>query len=205
MLERLETVPWSKLTHAYGPADDVPDQIRALANSDEDTRKNALWELYGNIFHQGTRYEATPHAVPFLYELLDAPETPTKEHIVYLLISIALGYEDEYLPGGLDAVALRRQLAQGDSRKTPSERAECDAKYGYGPSIDLRCYDAVRSGVPSLLRLLSDEESSIRRSAVYALAWFPEDAAESLPAIRHRLQVESESSSIAVRSWRSAC
>ena len=34
MLERLHTVDWNALTHAYGPAGDIPGLIRALAATD---------------------------------------------------------------------------------------------------------------------------------------------------------------------------
>src|SRR5713226_2305511 len=100
MLEQLDSIAWSELTHAYGSASDVPNQIRALASKHQKTREQALWELYGNIFHQGTRYQATPHAIPFLYELLGFEDIPDRHEIVYLLVSLALGYEESYLPDG---------------------------------------------------------------------------------------------------------
>lgn len=39
-------VLWHTLTHAYGPAEDVPEQIRALYGTDEDVVDEALWELH---------------------------------------------------------------------------------------------------------------------------------------------------------------
>ncbi|MFE3557824.1 hypothetical protein ACFXKW_23585 [Streptomyces sp. NPDC059193] len=62
----LDTVPWRTLTHAYGPAEDVPDLIRALYQDDETAADEAIYELYGNIHHQGTVYPASAPAVPFL-------------------------------------------------------------------------------------------------------------------------------------------
>lgn len=64
--EELHHVPWHELTHAYGSAEDVPDQIRALYAADEEAADEALYELFGNIHHQGTVYEASAPAVPFL-------------------------------------------------------------------------------------------------------------------------------------------
>lgn len=58
--------PWAALTHAYGSAADVPDCLRALAGEDDEKAAEALSELYGSILHQGSVYEATAHAVPFL-------------------------------------------------------------------------------------------------------------------------------------------
>ena len=41
MLEGLDHVPWERLEHAYGPASDVPAQIRALASPDPGVRDQA--------------------------------------------------------------------------------------------------------------------------------------------------------------------
>ncbi|GAB3845665.1 hypothetical protein ACFPIJ_38535 [Dactylosporangium cerinum] len=62
--DELDTVDWTALTHAYGPAEDVPDLVRALYNPDE--TGDAFDELYGTVWHQGSVYPATAAAVPFL-------------------------------------------------------------------------------------------------------------------------------------------
>jgi len=196
MLENLDSVPWSQLTHAYGAATDVPAQIRNLAIANLGERGNALWELYGNIFHQGARYQATPYAVPFLYELIAAPEIPGRHEIVYLLVSLALGYEESYLPDGLDVANFRGALKEGDSQMSLTDQAECD-KYGVGPRVDLDCYDSVQNGVPVLIKLLTDDDARLRRAAIYALAWFPEHAYQSLPAIRQSLANASDEIEVA--------
>jgi hypothetical protein len=65
-LAGLDDVDWAGLRHAYGPAGDTPGLLRALVSESPAKREHAVHELYGNIFHQGSRYEATAHAVPFL-------------------------------------------------------------------------------------------------------------------------------------------
>jgi len=196
MLENLDSIAWSQLTHACGAATDVPAQIRNLASANEGERGNALWELYGNIFHEGTRYQATPYAVPFLYELVTAPETPDRHEIVYLLVSLALGYEESYLPDGLDVANFRGALKESDSQMSLTDQAECD-EYGVGPRADLDCYDSVQNGVPVLIKLLTDDDARLRRAAIYALAWFPENAPQSLPAIRQFLANASDEIEVA--------
>lgn len=41
MLDRLDEVPWQRLHHAFGAADDVPGLLRDLAGSGEQ-QQNAL-------------------------------------------------------------------------------------------------------------------------------------------------------------------
>ncbi|MCT9871971.1 hypothetical protein [Paenarthrobacter aurescens] len=76
-LEELNQVDWNRLQHAYGKgvvplaavnvslgiAGDVAGSIAAL----RDDPSFAIGDgLYSNICHQGTVYEATAHAVPFI-------------------------------------------------------------------------------------------------------------------------------------------
>src|SRR5262245_59533068 len=91
MLDGLEAVDWASLRHAYGEATDVPGLLRALLSSDPKVREETIYELFGNIWHQGTVYPASAAAVPFLYELLTAPEVQDKPAIAHLLASIAEG------------------------------------------------------------------------------------------------------------------
>lgn len=89
MLDGLERVPWRELHHAYGTAEDVPDLIRDLVAGDRERQKVALYELFGNIWHQGTVYEATSHAVPYLVEIALHPNTDpgTRDGVVGLLLA----------------------------------------------------------------------------------------------------------------------
>ncbi|HEY0699600.1 MAG TPA: hypothetical protein VGD43_17520 [Micromonospora sp.] len=201
MLENLDSVDWARLSHAYGPATDVPDQIRALRSPDPETRRQARWELYGNIFHQGTRYEATAHAVPFLLELLAEPATPDRADLLQLLVSIAIGYDESWLPETFP-VADYRRVAEGgravlDAVPHPGDPGYDDDTADYEhvdalpeedqrrlyAHIELAAYDAVRAGVPLFRSLLDGPDPALRMAAAYALGWFPEDAAGSLPAL----------------------
>jgi hypothetical protein len=68
MLEGLDEVGWTELSHAYGSANDVPAMLRQAASGGH-AAKEALEDLYGIVFHQGTVYTATVATVPFLIEL----------------------------------------------------------------------------------------------------------------------------------------
>lgn len=84
MFNGMDDVPWDRLQHAFGAARDVPQILRAIADGDDE----ALNELFGNIWHQGTVYEATPFAVPFVAELLDVNGVDHAT-VLHLLSSIA--------------------------------------------------------------------------------------------------------------------
>ena len=93
MLEGIDNIDWSNLKHAYGDASDVPENILNLVNPDNEKREKAYFKIYGNIFHQGSRYEATPYAIPFIYELIKTEPVPDKHKLIYLLVNLAVGYE----------------------------------------------------------------------------------------------------------------
>lgn len=84
----LDEVQWLTLTHAYGSAEDVPQLIRALYQSDEEAADEAIHELYGTIHHQGTVYRASAPAVPFLaHAVLHAPGR--RDDLLMLLTTLA--------------------------------------------------------------------------------------------------------------------
>jgi hypothetical protein len=87
----IDRVPWSKIEHAYGPATDVPDLIRALTSQDEKVRNQAWSELHGNLWHQGTIYEATAHVVPVFLELLERPKALGKNEVLVFLALLFTG------------------------------------------------------------------------------------------------------------------
>jgi hypothetical protein len=75
MLEGLDNVDWKSLTHAYGSAEDVPDQLRNLISDDPKVRDDAWGALESNIYHQGSVHQATAYAVPVLPHTV-APAAP---------------------------------------------------------------------------------------------------------------------------------
>ncbi|SDH17299.1 hypothetical protein SAMN05216553_11752 [Lentzea fradiae] len=187
---------WAGLAHAYGPAADVPGQIRDLLSPDASVRERALWSLHGNIYHQGTIYQATAHAVPFLLEVLESPECRVRAELLVLLTGIVTGFDEMWLPEGMPVAERREQAIGGDvvlasapgfdpeswgdlDDDEPLSDEDMGRLYSY---IWVSAYDAVRAGVPLFRRLLRSEPA-VRCMAAYALAWFPEDAEESLRAL----------------------
>ncbi|MFF8423453.1 hypothetical protein [Streptomyces sp. NPDC015680] len=84
-LDELDQAPWAELRHAYGPATDVPEQLRALVCGDGEHRTQAWDRMWSALYHQGSVYEATLHAVPFLLHMLAEETTP---HPARVLVSL---------------------------------------------------------------------------------------------------------------------
>ncbi|MFC0031944.1 hypothetical protein ACFFMM_20715 [Micromonospora chaiyaphumensis] len=203
MLRDLDGIDWASLTHAYGSAEDVPALIRDLRSSDAEVRGAAMYELYGNIYHQGTRYEASALAVPFLLELVADPTTPARHEVIQLLSCLAVGYSPYHIPaGGFPVGSLRNDLAQvpeetwrrwsqamrdwyevvrtGQRQPPPLTRSELrliERRYA------LATYDAVRAGVPLLSACLTDADAQVVGEAIHALAWFSEEWASIRPRL----------------------
>jgi hypothetical protein len=171
MLDGLPTVDWASLEHAYGSAADVPDQLRALTSADPEEREDARWHLFGNIVHQGSRYQASAYAVPFLLELLADPATQEPEAVLELLTCLAIGYDQGWLPGGFPVDDFRGWVAESEGAEHVHANQE------------LLAYDAVRRGVPLFRQLLTSDVPALRTGAAYTLAWFPEEREGSVPAL----------------------
>ncbi|MFD0688410.1 HEAT repeat domain-containing protein [Actinomadura fibrosa] len=197
-LAGLDGIDWARHRHAYGSASDVPDLLRALRSADPDERDAALGELYTNIHHQGSRYDAAVPAVPFLLALAADPATPGREDLVYLLAALAVGLDESHLPGGVAIEEWRaevgRLLDSGESERRAFEARHpwVDFEAARAMTVaELAAYDAVRAGLPVLRRLMRDPDAAIRTAAAYALGWFPEDAEESIPALQALLDAET--------------
>ena len=202
-LNGLDDIAWGDLEHAYGSAEDVPGNLRGLLAGDERVRAKALGSLYGSIVHQGTRYEATRYAVPFLARLARDGSVGGRDKIVLLLASIAIGYDEAYLPRGYDPAGDRRARAELRLETPEAWERQLDAWVAAAPDEPLRrmrestremfsleaqircaeavtlAYDAVRKELPGLTGLLSARDAELRNAVAYLLAWFPEAAEPS--------------------------
>lgn len=186
MLDGLDAVDWQSLTHAYGPATDVPGLLRALLSPDQEVREEAVFALFAGICHQGTVYPASAAAVPFLYELLTALEVQDKPAVAHLLASIAggVGYLEVHAVDDFDRRVWGEILSeQGKTLEgeLAREAAEIDA-----------VRRAASVGLRHLLPFLHDPESEIRSSVASALGNYPEHAAWSLPALDAALATEAD-------------
>jgi hypothetical protein len=92
ILGSLDQVDWNAVSHAYGPATNIPDVLRAFAfGSNAERQKQLQEEWWGSIIHQGTYYSATEAVVPFLIEIALAPSTQARHEILEEISGIAVG------------------------------------------------------------------------------------------------------------------
>src|SRR5262245_1577841 len=172
----LDETPWGKLTHAYGSAADVPDLLRALRTASPDLRgeDSPLWHLFGNIWHQGTVYEATAYAVPFLIELAVDRRTPDRVGILSLLAEIARGNSYRDVHGNL--------LNESDFHEKLSTELSWVRK----------AHDAVAAGFARFVDLVS-EQGDVAFAAAHVLAQFPEHGEKVAEVLRTHLRGEQRS------------
>lgn len=185
ILEDIERVDWASLHHAYGAAGDVPGLLRGLLSPDESVRQESLYELCGNIWHQGSVYEASPHAVPILLKMMRSPQVPEKAGIAMLLAELADGRaslenfadEDDEL-GRIFKDSLRR------------EGRDFEGELFSGRLYQKATREGVGKGLEILFPYLAHEEPEIRESIARALAQYPHRSEQIIPLLEAALRVE---------------
>ena len=182
MLDGLHSINWPSLTHAYGSAEDVPEQLLAL--TDPERQLSALTALYGNIFHQGSRYPATPYAVPFLVELIEAGIL--RAELLDYLKHLVAGYFSTRERG---LWCNGQTLHDWSGASHPVTSPDEDLGYGTTPRLLGAIWQRVAAATPLWLALLSDDDAGIRSRAAVLLALL-NDAPGVTDALKARLPVE---------------
>jgi hypothetical protein len=187
-LSGLDEVPWDRLHHAYGAAVDVPGQLRALRSPDEQVRARARWHLYGNIYHQGTRWQASHHAVPFLAALAADGGTPDRAAVMALLRAVGIGdLRDDDLPLNVDtqfgaAAEATSAVVQWFVAVLYADDRDLDElPEGVDRAADARwrrdAYLAASMHTGTYRRLLLSPDVEVAALAAELLAWFPPEEA----------------------------
>ena len=172
-MDELDRIPWRDLTHAYGSAKDVPGLLRALrtAPPDRPGEEGPLWQLFGNIWHQGTVYEATAYAVPFLIDIASDPRTPDRAGVLSLLAEIA------------------RSNSYRDIHGNWLKESDFDEKRRQKLVWVRAAHEAVASGFAAIVKLTS-ETTDVRYASAHVLAQLPEHAGEVAALLRGLLNRE---------------
>ncbi|RAL24034.1 HEAT repeat domain-containing protein [Thermoflavimicrobium daqui] len=180
MLENISDVNWGNLTHAYGSAKDIPQQIYKLTSKDE----KIWWAFFGKLsnyilYRDKYIFEATSYTVPFLIELLKDNNTLNRENILELLAGISNGtsYKAVYqYPPIKNKIVLTEEAHQELEQEIEwSKKAK----------------EAVYQGVPIYYQLLDDSDFSVREAAIYTLASVKWLDAEIRTKLRNRMLHET--------------
>ena len=170
MLEGLDKINWSKIHHCFGPATNLPDLLRNLASPDQEVVDHTIPELFHTIWHQGTVYEASAYAVPFLYELAASSEVLDRCSVLELIGFISRGCQSlEDKNGWRDNKNFQREMKWSKAANK-----------------------AALEGLNLALEWLKDPEFRFRIAAAYLLSTFPESRPTVQPAIEAALEREQD-------------
>ncbi|MPY32270.1 HEAT repeat domain-containing protein [Streptomyces adustus] len=167
MINELDSVDWSSMSHAYGPADDVPVWLRDMTSGGPELRDKALSHFYSAAHHQGDVYPCTVASLPFLFHMAQDAATPDRASIIELLVSIGR----ESMDRDVDAVYI--------SPDGTESTAHADSVALMRESTDL------------FVRYAADPEPSVRRAAIEGLGLFLDDGDRAVGILRGRLPAES--------------
>src|SRR5260221_11060504 len=85
MFETLNTIDWPHVESCYGTSEEIAAAIRGLVSAEASVRGRARETLWMSLEHQGSVYEASALAVPFLLAILADPQTQDKGQLVHFL------------------------------------------------------------------------------------------------------------------------
>jgi hypothetical protein len=186
-------VDWDAVYGCNGTSGHVPELLRALAGS---ASSPAYGDLFGHLYHQGTRWQAAAVVIPFLVALVDDPATPDRAALVRMLATVGIGdHRDDALPFDADAaypsassitdeqlLLLNRFLDEG----WEDEPADDFYRDRSGPDRWARdAYRALAAHAATVAGWVGDPDASVAARAAALLAWFPPTprAVEALLAV----------------------
>jgi hypothetical protein len=187
IFQDIHNIPWSDLKHAYGNADDVPGLLMDLVHEDEDARQSAIYKLFGNVWHQGTIYEATSYVVPYLVKLLKSSQTPNRNSVAGLFAAIANG-------SGYLEVHTKPDSAYGENWQDIISDSDADLvkKLAEEDKWVAAVRRAVDPHLDMLYEFIEHELWDIRFEVASALGKYPNHAKESLPILKAALEHEAD-------------
>lgn len=211
----IDTVPWSRLHHAYGPATDVPDLLKALMWPDDasselrarakangrDLFQHVTLELGGNVYHQGTVWQVTAKTVPFFFEILRNGPNNSACHkfLIRYLHDLAMGYPDDVFP---DLPHPDDEFAETEGLKDVEEAPTYNTD-----EDDFRfliwwrdSYVAVERNLEFILPCVRDDSEAVAGEAIALLASFPRQTEISSPLLRSIAKTETRRGALSALS-----
>jgi len=182
---KLDNIEWKNLEHAYGAADDIPDLILGLQSEDREVFDKSLYELFGNIWHQGTIYEATVYALPFLMETLKKGESIDLESVAMLVACIAsgTGYHQVHSVHSQENPFSGRPIEKPDN---------LDELLNSEDSVVCQVRSLVSADIEVLYQYSKSKSSEVRRCIYEALGYYPSFAERSLYILNKANETEDD-------------
>jgi hypothetical protein len=183
----LEKVDWVNLQHAHGSAYDFPILLNATLSEERDDSNFAFQLLHETIWHQGTIYQATVYAIPFIAELATNPKIKNGESYAFLLASCLTGspsFSDDLSSEQKDRW---KKIYDCQGRNFEQTLLECRKTV-------IKIKEVGREFVQSLYPFLKSFENDhwVRGRIARALSVCPEFADESIPLIKQALENEED-------------
>ncbi|SFJ78941.1 HEAT repeat domain-containing protein [Thermoflavimicrobium dichotomicum] len=179
MLENLNQIDWERLTHAYGSAKDIPQQIFKLTSKDEKIWWSSFGKLSNYILYRDKYiFEATSYTVPFLIELVKKEQTLNREHLLELLAGISNGTSYQLTHQRLSS--MQENYSEIYLQEVHKELEWVE-----------RAKEAVAKGISVYYQLVHDPDLAVREAAIYTLAsvkWLKEDM---LHQLREKMLIET--------------
>jgi hypothetical protein len=175
MFERIRSIDWARLWGAHGTSDAFPDLVVALRSSREEDRNNAKRTLREMVAHQGTAYEVTPYAVPFLQEIVRSDEVWGKLEALELLGTIhasgcGIGREEPDLVASLTPEDLARPNYALSACDGGNDEEIVDTINRYYPRWRGLAYEAVEWGSADYVELLWKGDAAVVAASLALLA-----------------------------------
>ncbi|MFE1322385.1 HEAT repeat domain-containing protein [Kitasatospora phosalacinea] len=181
MFEGLDEIDWSKMHHAYGTAEEVPELLRGIAAAEEETRSSALSRFYGAVHHQGDVYRCTAAALPFLFELARDAAAPGRAAAVQLLVNVGrsavdrLDYDRNW----------RAERGEDGEHEEPGPEDPYWDYCGHFAAAEQLC-----SWSGEFVGFAAAPDRLVRQAALPALGLFVADAEHAFAVLRERLTAE---------------
>lgn len=185
MFEAVSSINWANLSHSHGSAEEVPEKLVALTSSSADEQEEAIGYFWEYMFHQGSRYEASPYVVPFLFEALEQSSPPLQHQLIDLLRALGIGYGERFLPRGYDLAKEEQSFRNGS----------WDGLLSYEEARS--CYYAVQERASCFNKYLHPAcDHQTRLSASFAIAQFAQPLSALHSEVAKHIAAESDESQL---------
>jgi hypothetical protein len=183
----LDKIDWSSLHDAYGSAECFPVFLNASLHENKEDSKLAFHELWGTIWHQGTIYQVTAYAVPFIAEILQSSYVVNKESYAMLLTDCLTGSPSFGSWLSKEEELRWRKIYDSQGRDFDKTLEECNRT-----AIEVK--EVGRQCVQLLYPYLKEFENDhwVRGRIARALSVYPEFADQSISLLKQALENEDD-------------